>query len=161
MRYVTAMFLGLAVALSGGCYRSTLEPADATFLKPRLGYVPHDYGSIRRLPMRGPEVTDEDMTLVARCELLDTLDLRGASVTDAGLSRLPRGVPNRVILLSDTAVTSEGVMRLLERHRSLELIALERTSVDADTIEKIKQRGVSLCVAKTGADGKPYMLIQD
>lgn len=161
MRYAACLVLGLAGLLSGGCWSSNLEPADAAFAKRHLGYLPGEYHQVRHLSLQDSDVTDADMATVARFNDLQDLNLSGTAITDAGLAQLPYSKPNKVMLLTGTAVTSVGVMRFVESHPSLELIALEDTTVDAATIEKIKARGIALCVRRTGADGNSYMLIQD
>ncbi|QDT14542.1 Leucine Rich repeats (2 copies) [Alienimonas californiensis] len=72
---------------------------------------------------------DDDLASVVACERLQSLTLRGAAVTDAGIRTLPKRPTLRWLSLTDTAVTDETVRRLAERCPNLDHLDLSGTRV--------------------------------
>jgi len=86
--------------------------------------------------MRNPDVSDEDMHIVAGLKSLQKLELAGSSVTSAGIENL-KGLPNLYILhLADTQVTDEG-LAYLPRFQNLGILSLDNTAISDDGLANV------------------------
>lgn len=88
--------------------------------------------------MRNPEISDQDLHIVAGLPTLEKLELAGSSVTSAGIENL-KSLPKLYTLhLADTQVTDEGLAHL-PRFRSLGILSLDNTAItDAGLVSVAK-----------------------
>jgi hypothetical protein len=73
--------------------------------------------------------SDADLADVAKLTYLDSLDLKGASITDAGLHHLESLRWLDYVILTDTAVTEDGAKRLHEVIPNSSIIYGPRTAL--------------------------------
>ena len=78
--------------------------------------------------MRNPEVSDEDLHIVAGLRSLQKLELAGSNVTSAGIENLTGLLNLYTLHLADTKVTDEGLTHLA-RLRSLGILSLDNTPI--------------------------------
>ncbi len=75
-----------------------------------------------------PSCGDSELALVAQFDRLESLDVRGANVTDAGMASLRRLTRLRSLYLADGPITDAALVHL-EALTGLEILSLNRTPV--------------------------------
>lgn len=111
------------------------------------------FRSIVSIDLRGTNVTDDDLKVIAALPDVVTLELSNTKVTDVGLERLERARQLEYLDLSNTPITNAGLVHLkgLQRLRSLLLI---NTKIDSGGLIHLAglKRLDSLSLWKTRVD---------
>ncbi len=100
-----------------------------------------DDGIVTGITLRGKEIQAGQISRLRpwwwRFPHLTDLDLSGAAISDANLSRLP-GSPLHTLVLDDTPITDAG-MPHLAKLRSLHSLSLENTAVTDEGLGHLRQ----------------------
>ena len=120
--------------------------SNATFSESHLNNIPV---GLRRLNLANTKVTDTGFKAMGSRSLLEELNLSGTQISDAtleGIGRNPSWISLRIIDLSNTKVTDEGLKQL---SKSLLLhpkaIVLTGTNVTPKGMEAIRSKWGKSC----------------
>jgi hypothetical protein len=94
-----------------------------------------------------PSCGDSELAQVAQFDRLESLDVRSANVTDAGMGSLGRLTRLRILHLEDRPITDAALVHL-EALPALEILPLNRTPVTGDVRHPpfAERRALAFCV---------------
>lgn len=92
---------------------------------------------LRALDLAGSRITDAGLKLLCKISSLESLVICDTEVTDEGIESLHSLTNLRELDLSLNAISSEGVLSLLDRLLQLEELRLSDTPVGDEVIEKL------------------------
>jgi Leucine-rich repeat (LRR) protein len=144
-RWRTLLVIPLAIALLALIYgpRQVRQRQTVLALKERQAIVRTDPVAIPLLPelageeyavevsevyWRGPDTTDDDLTILAGLDSLQKLELGMAAIGDAGLAHLADCRGLYTLHLADTKITDAGLVHL-KKLKNLGVLSLDRTAV--------------------------------
>ena len=95
------------------------------------------FDRIRRVNLRGKQVTDELLRAVGTLQNLEVLDLQNTATTDAGMKHLADLNRLHVLRLELTQVTDEG-LKSLQRLTNLQVLHLDKTPITDTGLKNLR-----------------------
>ena len=120
-----------------------------------------DAGHARIVELVKSRATDSDLDLLSRLPRLESLDITGGNVTDAGLKHLRRLKGLQRLYLNDLPITNSALAAIADLTQ-LDVLSLRNTKIDDEAMAHLKKLSALsvLNLAKTGISNKALRQIQ-